>query len=122
MEEPLLQSSSPASTSGMNARKPRDITRKLTTDMDAIWYGPFFLHRSRLSTGESIRRIEGDPKIPCNLSGSGNNAAPAMEVEKANIIITGKTFKLAALHARQSPNTNNTLSAEQASNPAMKTY
>ena len=66
---------------GMKARNPRDMTKRLTRDMSRrCGIRRALVHKSKLNNGERTSRIEGIPRMRCNLRGKGKIPAPPMEM------------------------------------------
>jgi hypothetical protein len=80
--------------SGNIVKNPRAITNKINPDANLISDIVFDCHITRASNGDKGISIDGEPRIPCNLSGKGNMAAPNIEKENVKMIKIGITFNL----------------------------
>lgn len=74
-------------------------------------------HKIILKNGERNNNIDGEPNIPCNLSGNGNNPAPAIENVKVKIIRIGNILSPLFLHTFNSPIIKKTLKMAHKTKP-----
>jgi len=76
-----------------------------------------FGQRRKAVRGESNRKNEGMPKIPCRRKGRGKRPAPAMEREYERINHTGTVLNSLCRQALRRPKTNKRLRSEHNTSP-----
>ena len=64
----------------MYIKKPKDMTIKMMKD-GYLLLGTIFLHKIKAESGDRNNTVDGEPRIGCNFSGSGNKPAPPIEKE-----------------------------------------